>query len=68
MASSQGTESNLSSIGPRSVPGDPPIHIDSGDVDVKLGPRTISISLGLNRSYAADWTIQDALRELYQNW
>ncbi|KAB8227538.1 uncharacterized protein BDW43DRAFT_316712 [Aspergillus alliaceus] len=30
------------------------------------GPR--SIALGLTRTYAADWTVPDALRELYQNW
>ncbi|KAL5364316.1 hypothetical protein BJX96DRAFT_178839, partial [Aspergillus floccosus] len=27
-----------------------------------------NINLGLNRTYAADWSVQDALRELYQNW
>ncbi|KAI9041054.1 uncharacterized protein KD926_007471 [Aspergillus affinis] len=31
-----------------------------------LGPR--SIALGLTRVYATDWTVPDALRELYQNW
>jgi hypothetical protein len=30
------------------------------------GPR--SVALGLTRAYAADWTVPDALRELYQNW
>lgn len=27
-----------------------------------------NVALGLTRNYAADWTVQDALRELYQNW
>ncbi|KAF7586865.1 hypothetical protein BBP40_008212 [Aspergillus hancockii] len=27
-----------------------------------------NIGLGLTRSYAANWQVQDALRELYQNW
>ncbi|EHA21823.1 hypothetical protein ASPNIDRAFT_184074, partial [Aspergillus niger ATCC 1015] len=31
-----------------------------------VGPR--SFALGLTRGYAADWTVPDALRELYQNW
>lgn len=26
------------------------------------------VGLGLNRTYAADWKVPDALRELYQNW
>ena len=26
------------------------------------------VALGLNRTYAADWKVPDALRELYQNW
>ncbi|KAL5042240.1 hypothetical protein BDW71DRAFT_211369 [Aspergillus fruticulosus] len=43
----------------------------SGSLDHKPAPRVPSsrtISLGLNRAYASDWTVQDALRELYQNW
>ena len=26
------------------------------------------VALGLNRTYASDWKVPDALRELYQNW
>jgi hypothetical protein len=26
------------------------------------------IGLGLTRSYAANWQVRDAFRELYQNW
>ncbi|KAI9043833.1 uncharacterized protein KD926_002723 [Aspergillus affinis] len=46
-------------MAPPSVPGDLPMNNNPG-------PR--NIGLGLNRGYAADWTVQDALRELYQNW
>lgn len=45
------------------------------DTHPTFGPEELSakslprnIPLGLNRTYAADWSVQDALRELYQNW
>ncbi|KAL4862107.1 hypothetical protein BDV12DRAFT_203355 [Aspergillus spectabilis] len=42
-------------------------HPDNAQIeDLPSKPR--SVALGLTRTYASDWKVKDALRELYQNW
>lgn len=57
----------LDSPEPRVTPNQP-IHagVEGPTAPELTAPR--SIALGLTRDYAANWTVPDALRELYQNW
>lgn len=56
----------LDFLEPRVTPNQP-IHADVEEPTAPELTAPRSITLGLTRDYTANWTVPDALRELYQN-